>query len=113
MGRHDRRVAASARRRGQETDREPLRVSIPEAARLSGYCEGSIWGFIRKGILRAVRVPGIRSTGVWFADLKALLDPENSAAAGEWFHPNPRGKPRTRAGKRGAQPTPAANTEQA
>jgi hypothetical protein len=74
------------------TSNDPIAVSVPEAARLSGYSEGSIWAFLRKGRLRAVRVEGHRRTNVSFASLKELLDPERSAPPGGWYCPKGRPK---------------------
>jgi hypothetical protein len=91
-----------------ENNREPIAVSVPEAARLSGYSAGSIWAFIRKGWLRAVRVEGHRRTNVDYASLKKLLDPERSAPPGSWYCPNPKDQPRKRAGERDTQPDTTA-----
>jgi hypothetical protein len=85
-------------KRAQDNVPEPLAVTIPEAARISGYSEGSIWAFIRKGRLRAIRVEGHRRTLVDYASLKRLLDPEHSAPAGAWYCPAGRpGKAQTKA----------------
>jgi hypothetical protein len=99
----DERRAETAHMRGQVPNREPLAVTVPEAARLSGYSEGTIWSFIQKKKLEAIRAEGHRRTLVSFPSLKRLLDPANSAPAGAWGYPNPRGKPRRRPAEQDAQ----------
>jgi hypothetical protein len=69
---------------------EPLAVTIPKARELSGFGLTSLWGLLKDGRLKAVRVPGVRRTLVSYASLAQLLTPPGESLA----TPRPRGRPR-------------------
>ena len=85
MNRHDRRAAASARRRGEETGIDPFSITVAEASRYSGLSEPTIWKQIREHRLDAIRVQGLKRTLIVFESLKTLLDPASSAPPGHWY----------------------------
>jgi hypothetical protein len=53
----------------------PLTVTVAKACELTGFGATSIWGFLKDGRLKAVRVPGVRRTLVSYASLTSLLSP--------------------------------------
>ena len=67
----------------------PLTVTIAKACELSGFGPTSIWGFLKDGRLKAVRVPGVRRTLVDYASLARLLAPPLDLP-----QPSHRGRPR-------------------
>jgi hypothetical protein len=75
------------------SDLEPLAVTVGRACELSGFGPTSIWAFLRDGRLEAVRVPGVRRTLISFRSLAKLLAPSTALE----LPPRRRGRPRKRA----------------
>ena len=69
----------------------PLAVTVRQACELSGYGPTTIWGLLKSGRLKAVRVAGIRRTTIDYQSLKNLLAP---SAAEPQPKPRRRGRPR-------------------
>jgi hypothetical protein len=73
-----------------ESENQPLAVTVKRAAGLSGLGLTSIWAFLRDGRLEAVRVTGIRRTLVSYPSLARLLATSSTAPP----QPRKRGRPR-------------------
>jgi hypothetical protein len=53
----------------------PLSITVAKACDLSGFGPTLIWGLLKTGRLRAVRIPGVRRTLVDYESLRQLLAP--------------------------------------
>jgi len=78
------------KRESTNNDTAPLAVTVNRACELSGLGATTIWGLLRDGRLKRLRVPGVDRTLVDFASLRELL-----ATPSESTPPRrPRGRPR-------------------
>jgi hypothetical protein len=75
---------------------EPITITVAETCRITGYGSTTVWGLIKKGKIRVLRLEDVRRTLPYLASVKELLAPQLPPTEGTSAGPQPkcgRGQP--------------------
>ena len=86
-------IDSGATGRGSYAELKPLAITVKKACELSGYGPTTIWGLLKSGRLKAVRLPGVRRTTIDYSSFVKLIAPPADPPP----RPRRRGRPRKHA----------------